>query len=296
MEPSWPIIPDPDLWVGKKIPEDSVETQMLSLGQGTIRSVGLDDLDRLYAFMPLSGSEESVFISVGIPATYAFAEVNKTMTRNLTLTLSVTIILILAAWILGGLVIMRPIQDLVETTQELAEGNLDVRPSMNAKTGEFGILVRSINEMAEALAQREKEQLEAEKAIREYAADLERSNRDLQDFANIASHDLQEPLRKIGNFSDILLQRHSQDLETPARDYLNRIQVSVLRLQDFILALLNYSRISTKTQPSERVDLNEIVKAVLNDLELQLEQVDAEVRVEICQRLMRIQSKCTSFS
>ena len=201
------------------------------------------------------------------------------MTRNLALTLSVTVILILAAWFLGGLVIMRPIQDLVETTQELADGNLDVRPNLDVKTGEFGILVHSINEMAEALAKREKEQMEAELAIREYAADLVRSNRDLQDFANIASHDLQEPLRKIGNFSDILLQRYSEDLDPTAQDYLKRIQVSVHRLHDFILALLNYSRISTKTQPSERVDLNEIIKAVLNDLELQIDQVDADIHV-----------------
>jgi len=272
--------PDPDLWVGEKIPEGSVEIQMLSLWQGTVRSVGLDGVDRLYAFQPLSGSEESVFISVGIPATNAFEEVNRAMTRNLTMTLSVTVILILAAWFLGGWVIMRPIQDLVETTQELADGNLDVRLSPNAESGEFGILVNSINEMAGALSLREREQIEAENAIREYAADLERSNRDLQDFANIASHDLQEPLRKIGNFSDILVQRYSQDLDETAQDYLNSIQVSVLRLHDFILALLNYSRLSTKTQPSERVDLNETVQTVLNDLDLQIEQADAVVRVE----------------
>jgi len=237
-------------------------------------------VDRLYAFKPLSGSEESVFISVGIPATNAFEEVNRAMTRNLTMTLSVTVILILAAWFLGGWVIMRPIQDLVETTQELADGNLDVRLNPNAESGEFGILVNSINEMAGALSLREREQIEAENAIREYAADLERSNRDLQDFANIASHDLQEPLRKIGNFSDILVQRYSQDLDETAQDYLNSIQVSVLRLHDFILALLNYSRLSTKTQPSERVDLNETVQTVLNDLDLQIEQADAVVRVE----------------
>ena len=67
--------PEADLWVGKKLPEGSVENQMVSLGQGTLRNAGLDDIDRLYAFMPLSGSEESVFISVGIPASYVFSEV-----------------------------------------------------------------------------------------------------------------------------------------------------------------------------------------------------------------------------
>jgi light-regulated signal transduction histidine kinase (bacteriophytochrome) len=175
---------------------------------------------------------------------------------------------------------MRPIQELVDTTHEMAEGNLSVRPSATAAMGEFGVLVRSISEMAESLAKREQEQKTAENAIRAYAADLERSNRDLQDFANIASHDLQEPLRKIANFSDILVQRYSEDLDVTAQGYLDRIQVSVHRLHDLILALLNFSRISTKTQPSQPVDLNDTIRAVLSDLEFQLDQVDAVINVK----------------
>jgi signal transduction histidine kinase len=272
--------PDPTFWIGEKIPDDSVENQILSIGKGTIRSKGVDGLERLYAFMPLSGTEESVFISVGIPTSYAYGGVNRAMLRNLGLTLLVTALLLVAAWVLGGLFIMRPIRELVKTTQKLAEGDLSVRPSTNAGQGEFGILVRSITDMAESLAQREEEQAAAQKAIREYAADLERSNRDLQDFANIASHDLQEPLRKIASFSDILTHRYSQNLDKNAQEYLNRIQASAQRLQEFILALMNFSRISTKTQPSEQVDLNEVVKAVMNDLELQLEQAGAEVNVQ----------------
>jgi len=272
--------PDPEFWVGEKIPEDSVENKILSLKQGTMRSKGLDNVQRLYAYMPLTGSEESVFISIGIPESYAFGEVNRTLFRNLVMTLSVTVLLLLAAWLVGGFVIMRPIQDLVDTTQKLAEGNLDVRPSVNTEVGEFSILVRSITEMAEALAQREKDHVMAEDSIRAYAADLERSNRDLQDFANIASHDLQEPLRKIANFSDILVQRYSDDLDKPAKEYLERIQASVQRLHDLILGLLNFSRISTKTQPPQPVDLNETIKAVLSDLEFQLDQVDAVINVK----------------
>jgi light-regulated signal transduction histidine kinase (bacteriophytochrome) len=196
------------------------------------------------------------------------------------MTLSVTVLLLLAAWLLGGFVIMRPIQELVDTTHEMAEGNLDIRPSASASMGEFGVLVRSISEMAESLAKREQEQIAAENAIRAYAADLERSNRDLQDFANIASHDLQEPLRKIANFSDILVQRYSESLDKTAQDYLDRIQVSVQRLHSLILALLDFSRISTKTQPPQPVDLNQTIKAVLSDLEFQLDQVDAVINVK----------------
>ena len=272
--------PNPEQWVGEKIPSDSAINQMISLGRGTERMGGLDSEDRLFAFMPLYGTDDSVFISVGIPASHAFNDVNQTMVRNIALFLSVMVLLLVVAWWLGGLFIMKPINSLVHTTQQLAEGDLNVRPNLKTARGEFGILAKSISEMADALAQRDKERRAAERAIRAYAADLERSNRDLQDFANIASHDIQEPLRKIANFSDILRYRYSKDLDQNAKDYLNRIQSSVERLQTFILALLNFSRISTKTQPWQQVDLNDVVKAVLGDLELQLNQAGAVVEVD----------------
>ncbi|MCJ7702053.1 MAG: ATP-binding protein, partial [Anaerolineales bacterium] len=272
--------PNPEFWVGNTIQEGAVEHQILAEKKGTIRGFGADGLERLYAFMPLAGSEESVFVSLGIPVNYAFAEVNHTMIRNLLLISLVTLLLLVGAWLLGEWVVMRPIRDLVHTTQQLAKGNLNVRVDTDYNRGEFAVLVQSIDEMAEALSNREAERLAAEKANREYAADLERSNRDLLDFANIASHDLQEPLRKIANFSDILLLRYSPDLDKRAQEYLNRIQASAKRMQSFIIALLSYSRLSTKAQPAEIVDLNEVITNVLSDLDLQIVQADAKISIE----------------
>ena len=272
--------PNPEFWVGNTIQEGAVEHRILAEKKGTIRGFGADGLERLYAFMPLAGSEESVFISMGIPVNYAFAEVNHTMIRNLLLISSATLMLLVGAWLLGEWVVMRPIRDLVHTTQQLAKGNLNVRVDTDYNRGEFAVLVQSIDEMAEALSNRDAERLTAEKSIREYAADLERSNRDLLDFANIASHDLQEPLRKIANFSDILLLRYGPDLDKRAQDYLNRIQASAKRMQSFIIALLSYSRLSTKAQPAEIVDLNEVITNVLSDLDLQIEQADAKISIE----------------
>jgi len=271
--------PDPDTWVGKTILENSIEQQILTLKNGTIRGFGSDEVERLYAFLPLSGSEDGVFINVGIPVELAFAEVDRAMNRNLILVGSVTVLLVLAAWFLGELVVMRPIRALVHTTQQLAAGNLDFRVDTTHHPGEFGILIQSIDEMAEALSNREQERAEAEQAIRAYAADLEQSNRDLLDFANITSHDLQEPLRKIANFSDILLLRYAADLDQRAQDYLNRIQAAAKQMQSFIIALLSYSRISTKAQTSEVIDLNDTLENVLRDLDLQIEESNANIYV-----------------
>lgn len=272
--------PDPEFWVGKTMPDSAVKEVVFREKQGTTRSLDADTVERLYAFMPLAGSEESVFIVLSIPTSYAFADVERTTLRNLFLIGVVTIMTILAAWFLGEAFLARQINNLVNTTKRLADGDLTARTNAIYDRGEFGILNQSIDEMAEALSQRELDRKMAEDEIREYAASLERSNRDLTDYANIASHDLQEPLRKISTFSDLLLVRHADQLDAQGQDYLKRIHASANRMQSLIIDLLTYSRISTKAQPLEQVALENVIQQVLNDLELQIEQSQAEIIID----------------
>lgn len=272
--------PDPGFWVGNSIPEDSFQDVVFDEKVGTVRSKGIDKVERLYAFMPLAGSEESVFISLGIPTDYAFADVEQTMWRNLILLGGVLLLTLIAAWFLGEAFVTRQIKSLVETTHRLATGDLNARTTIASSEGEFGILAQSIDEMAGSLATREVERKQAEEEIREYAANLERSNRDLMDFANITSHDLQEPLRKISTFTDMLLMRYADSLDRQGNDYLHRIRASAKRMQTLIIDLLSFSRISTKSQPLNQVDLNNILDQVLNDLDLKIEERDAIINVE----------------
>ena len=272
--------PDPDIWVGETMPDNSVKDLVFQQKQGTTRDTDVDSVERLYAFMPLSGSEESVFIMLSIPTSYAFAEVERTTIWNLILIGIVTLLALMAAWLLGEAFLVRQINNLVNTTQRLANGDLTARTHAIHDRGEFGVLNQSIDEMADALSRRELDRKQAEDEIREYAASLERSNRDLTDFANIASHDLQEPLRKISTFSDLLLTRHAGRLDAQGQDYLNRIHASANRMQALIIDLLTYSRISTKTQPLEQVALEDVILQVMNDLEVQIEQSQAEIKIE----------------
>ncbi len=267
--------PDPDFWVGKTMPEGNIRDLVFEQKYGTARSFDIDNIERLYAFLPLSGTEESVFIMLGIPSSFAFADVEKTTIRNLLWISGVGLFALLAAWLLSEAFAVRQINQLVSTTQSLASGDLAARTTGGYDRGEFGVLNRAIDEMAQALSTREYEREKAEEEIREYASNLERSNRDLMDFANIASHDLQEPLRKISTFGDLLLIRHSETLDQQGKDYLDRIRSSANRMQNLIIDLLTYSRISTTAQPVDLVDLNDILHQVLTDLELQIEQNEA---------------------
>ena len=116
------------------------------------------------------------------------------------------------------------------------------------------------------------------KQLNDYAERLEFSNRELQEFAYVASHDLQEPLRKIEAFGDRLRKKFGDRLDESGLVYLDRMQDASRRMRSLIRELLNYSRITTKAKPFEAVDLNALVDGVLNDLEVGIESTGGEVR------------------
>jgi two-component system sensor kinase FixL len=124
------------------------------------------------------------------------------------------------------------------------------------------------------------ERKQAEEALRTYAAKLEQSNRELESFAYVASHDLQEPLRKVQAFGDRLGARYADALDERGLDYLARMQGAAARMRTLIDALLTYSRVTTKAQPFVPVDLTQAAREVVSDLEACIEQVGGQVEIE----------------
>src|SRR5579883_10015 len=109
--------------------------------------------------------------------------------------------------------------------------------------------------------------------------DLARSNEELQQFAFIASHDLQEPLRKIKTFSDRIITSERDSLSEQAQDYLKRMQNAVCRMQALIEDLLTLSRVTTRAQPFVSVNLTQVTQEVLSDLEVLIQQTKGSVTV-----------------
>ncbi len=125
---------------------------------------------------------------------------------------------------------------------------------------------------------------QAEENLGHYARELERSNQALQDFAFIASHDLQEPLRKIILFGNSLRRRLSEPAgeaaaDEPAVDYLERMQRAAERMQKMIDGLLDLSRVNTRGREFEPVDLNRVAREVVSDLEARLRATQGRVSV-----------------
>lgn len=106
---------------------------------------------------------------------------------------------------------------------------------------------------------------------------LNRTNRELEQFAYFASHDLQEPLRKIMSFSDRLNSKFEVVLDNEGKLFLSRIQAATQRMQVLIDDLLTFSRTNRESQAFEITDLNEVLKIVYKDLDLLIETKKAEI-------------------
>lgn len=121
------------------------------------------------------------------------------------------------------------------------------------------------------------EQKKARQELQQKSAELARSNRELEEFAYVASHDLQEPLRKIISFSRLLEEKEAERLDAESLDYLQRVVSGAGRMRHLIEDLLTYSRVMRKQLPFSEVDLNEVVKNVISDLEIRILETEARV-------------------
>jgi signal transduction histidine kinase len=119
----------------------------------------------------------------------------------------------------------------------------------------------------------------ANEALERRARELVRSNAELEQFASIASHDLQEPLRKVRTFTQQLTVIESERLSDRGRDYLERANAAAERMQKLIEDLLKFSRVATHGRPFVPVDLAEVTRDVLGDLEAQVEHSEAVIEV-----------------
>ena len=256
----------------------------------TSQARGLDGVWRLYAISSLGGRLESkpAIIAVGIPLSLAYFSARQTLVRNLLLLSAAAALAMLAAWYGGDVFFLRQFRALLRATARLREGDLKVRTGLAHGEGELLQLARGFDEMAAALERRVSERQRAEVELKALNEDLERrvtdrttelkrSNEELEQFAYVASHDLQEPLRMVTNYLQLLRQRYQGKLDSNADEFIAFALDGAERMQALILGLLSYSRVGTQGKPFEPISGNQILERALANLQLALTESGATI-------------------
>ena len=159
--------PEPENWVGKTIPGPRLATILTQQSEGTAEAVGMDGVERLYAFAPLYiAPTGGAYVSIGIPKAAVFAPALQVFGRNLTLMTLVAMLALATAWAGGSLFVLRPVNALMDAARRLGRGNLSTRTGLAHTSGELGRLACAFDEMADSLEQGDVQLRAAEAARR----------------------------------------------------------------------------------------------------------------------------------
>ncbi|WP_135228828.1 sensor histidine kinase [Deinococcus fonticola] len=219
--------------------------------------------------------------------TGAVADSRAALNRLRLLPLGVLCGLLLLAW--AGRQVLRLLARyvgaLTENTRRIASGEYGrrIEPLRVRELDELG---GQVHQMAAAVAERE-QQLQAQRAaleqvnlnLQQVNQNLQRSNGELERFAYVASHDLQEPLRTIGSYTELLARRYSGQLDERADTYVEFIMSATHRLKNLIQDLLVFSRVQRSTRTATAVDLNTLLGEVRQELQTRLAEVQGELHV-----------------
>lgn len=157
--------------------------------------------------------------------------------------------------------------------EELRKAHAELELRVQERTAELA-------QANEGLRGENRQRRRAEEALARQARELTRSNSELEHFAHVASHDLQEPLRKIQAFGDRLQLKCSQDLGEQGRGYLEHMQSAAARMQTLIDDLLTLSRVTIRSRPFVPVDLAAVARTVVSDMEVRIQEIGATVQVD----------------
>jgi signal transduction histidine kinase len=209
-------------------------------------------------------------------------EAQKTGSALVVLLGTAAAVVIVAGFLLAALLrrlVTQPVIDLATEVRRVARGDYQYE-IRSAGSPELVRLANDVNGMRQQIASDLAVVNQARSQIEQQAEELARSNRDLEQFAYVASHDLQEPLRKVASFCQLLQRRYADQLDERANQYIGFAVDGAQRMQRLINDLLAFSRIGRLTSGFSDVDLNNVVIDAAGQFDSLREETDAQITFE----------------
>jgi signal transduction histidine kinase len=246
---------------------------------------------------PAGGARLLGYITVGVSQSGEQSEIQKATLLGITVG---SLVFLVSLPLASGMIrrIFMPIDQLLIATNRIASGHYDARIATDSRPDEIGCLSRSFNAMVERIRdqrqrlheandQLERANRELEQKVRQRTRELEAANSRLtaeisekEDFLRAVSHDLNAPLRNIGGMAAMLLMKHRDRFDEDIIHRLQRIQKNVEIETDLIGELLELSRIKTRRQRMEPLDLGTLVAELAGVFEQDLQQRGIELKIE----------------
>ncbi|WP_083958753.1 sensor histidine kinase [Herbidospora mongoliensis] len=192
-------------------------------------------------------------------------------------TLAIVLLLAgIAFTLLVRYIVLRPVAALQAQVRQVASGDFDSELRVN-RPAEMAELSAHVDTMRRRVVSEWRATQQAEQALVDQAAELKRSNSELEQFAYVASHDLQEPLRKVASFTQMLEQRYGDQLDDRAKQYIKFAVDGAKRMQLLINDLLDFSRVGRVTGEREPTSTGDALKVALDNLAVRIEDTEATV-------------------
>ena len=216
---------------------------------------------------PIKIGNDRWYVIVGLSLESVNVAIRGLIVRNLGFGGLIVLLGIIGSFFLSRS-ISRPIVRLAEVAKGISSGHWH---SVDIKSkDEVGLLSHSFNTMVNNLRR-------AEEELKRYAAELKRSNQELQQFAYVASHDLQEPLRMVASYTQLLAKRYKGKLGSDADEFIGYAVDGATHMQALINDLLDYSRVGRKGKDFEPTDCTALLERTLDNLRKAVEESSAKV-------------------
>lgn len=277
--------PDPEEYIDVNISQTELGQASLRRQSDILHLKDLSGTDRLFLVSPLES--DGVFfgsLALGFSRDFVYRDYNRALIINvLLLALAYFLAVLSLGWGLRFLV-LNPSRKILDAFAHLSSGLASFRIEPLKTNDEMAQLIEAFNAMASELQghrQNLEKLIEARTdELERRTVELKRSNEELEQFAYVASHDLQEPLRMVASFTQLLAERYRGKIDEKADEYIHYAVDGAKRMQGLINDLLSYSRVGTKGKPFGKVDAGDVLKQTLEVLEGAIRESGATVLVD----------------